>query len=300
MIKRGALLTLFLATIPAQATDYKHQVRQIFNTEPLNEKYISVYGKWAGVVTQKNDGLHMQFPDGLKKPESLGVLLKQFIHGDFEITLTYETKTTNPPKSGYGAGVVVYVMINDGKGTFAAISCRTLTSGKIEFNTSRGWFPNGKLSQKLEPTQAKSREGRMQLIREGTTVKYLVQEPGDKSFRLLRLEKDFGSAPVKLCKIAANRGFSNEPLYTIFRDVTIRADTLSPELMSVTKDQESEELAPLPDIETSVAHNERRSHVPFLLTICAIVIIVVVLLVGWLWVRRRQGEDEDEDEDDSD
>jgi hypothetical protein len=224
----------------------------------------------------------------------VGIQSKLHIHGDFEITLSYQLVAPERPSSGYGAGIMMWVMLDAKPGIFGAVARRSPPKGPEVFNSSFGSFPEGKIRQVLKPFPASAREGQLRLVREGTTLKYMVKEPQDADFRTFRVETDFSDAPVKHSKFGADRGLSSDPLDVVLREFTIRADELSHDLKRSSRPASGAPPAPTA-VTDSTTPPESRSYTA-LWVVCG-GMVLLVLGGAWFWLRRKAEEDDQDDEE---
>lgn len=151
-------------------------------------------------------------------------LLTQFrARGDFEISASYEIVEIDPPASGYGSGVSLFVMCGSREGATVA---RFSFPKKGEVIATDRMTPNGVKGDKhdVKTTTARSQSGKLQLVREGRTLKYLMAE-GDGDLQEVRRE-DFVKSDLATIRLAADTGLSTGKLVVRFKDLAVRAKAL--------------------------------------------------------------------------
>lgn len=166
-------------------------------------------------------------------------LLTQFrVRGDFEISASYEIVEIDPPTSGYGCGASLFVMCGSREGATVARFSLPKTGDVIA--TDR-MSPDGVKRDKhdVKTMTARSQSGKLRLVREGRTLKYLMAE-GDGDFQEVRRE-NFVKSDLTTIRLAADTGLSTGKLVVRFGDFSVRAKALP--LGPATEDEAQEYLA---------------------------------------------------------
>ena len=279
-------LLLFATLAPGQGST-GNQAHFDFRKGPFDETKLARIGPWKDTVKETPEGLHIVLPEGKKKENTVGVSTKLLIKGDFEITLAYKLVDTQP-KGGYGAGVMMWFMLdNSPTSSYAAMARRTKPGMGEVFSTDFGHYEKqedgkSKQVQSVKSFPAKAQEGQLRIKREGSKLTYLVADGGSNDFREIRAEESFAKDPIKHSKFAADTGLSENRLEVYIRSLTIR----TPEPL-VAKTPDGTPVADEPEGPTgSVA------------VVVGIVVVSLLVFGGVLfWLRRRPADDDDEEEE---
>src|SRR5207253_533469 len=126
-------------------------------------------------------GLRITPPAGKPNHARTGVRPFITLHGDFEVTASYEILQADTPTEGFGVGVSVYVQTDPETKTAASLARRVMTTGKTLFVADRmDVGAGGQHRMKYFPAAAAT--GRLRLKRVGPTVQFLVAEAGSENF----------------------------------------------------------------------------------------------------------------------
>jgi hypothetical protein len=197
---------------------------QDFRGAHFDDRAFRVVGRGDDTALVRSDqgGLRLLGPDQDGKPVGLVTLFG--VHGDFEITASFEAAPTPPPDAGYGAGPELLIKPVGGWETFASMaryrrahdSVYSLVHGTQVGEASRlvGEWPT---------TVATS--GRFRLVRKGDMLYYLVADGPSETFRE-EFRTKFGAQDLELVRIAATTGGSRRPVEAIWKDLSIRAEAL--------------------------------------------------------------------------
>lgn len=151
-------------------------------------------------------------------------LISQFhVRGDFEITLDYELAHVEPPAAGYGSGATLFVVTASGDG--AAVSrCDRPKEGSTYTSDRASHLGSGhdKHDAKSAPAHAKS--GKLRLVRQGTTLRYLTAD-GDGPLEELRRE-EFVDGDLTTVFLVADPGMATGALAVRFKEFSVTADEL--------------------------------------------------------------------------
>jgi hypothetical protein len=177
-------------------------------------------------VCPEAEGLRLRLPAGEQAWPPAGILPRFGLHGDFAITLSYEVLTLEPPKSGYGSGVVIWVLSGDERQGTAAIarSCR-VREGSVYVLDRALPQADGQLHHDEDFVPTASPFGKLRLQRTGDTLHYLAAEGKADEFRELRQEP-FGTADVTVVRLIADPGGSPTTLDVRIPDVRFRTEAL--------------------------------------------------------------------------
>jgi hypothetical protein len=176
-------------------------------------------------IRPEERGLRIALPAGEKAWPQTGIAPRFQVRGDFEITMTCEILTLEPPASGYGSGIMLWIQAADNQGTASIALRRRVKQG-------RGYGTNRTVPQadgpahndeQFFPTSAKS--GKLRLQRTGETLHYLIAEGAGEDFRELR-ETPFGTADLTTVRFVADPGGSRSKLDVLIQDVRFHTGEL--------------------------------------------------------------------------
>jgi beta-lactamase regulating signal transducer with metallopeptidase domain len=170
-------------------------------------------------------GLRITIPwhQGKEKP-TLGIAPTLKIHGDFQITATYELVAADTPEVFLPVGGQIYVMAE-----------KTLNGASI----LRGVMPEGKQvyclywalrdetgrKSRSEIALAETRRGRLRFVRTGESLLFLVAEDDDEEFKELKKVK-FGREPIGLFRAESITNGTPCTAETLWSDIDISAEKL--------------------------------------------------------------------------
>jgi hypothetical protein len=174
------------------------------------------------LVQPDKRGLRFTVPNGLG--EGPAVATKFGVHGDFEITATFEVLSRVRPDVGYGIGADMVIKPPGGWDKFASIS-RFIKPDDTVFSMvhKENVGDKEKWNAKVQPTQATS--GRLRLVRIGPTLHFQIAEGEDKTFREL-FASDFGADDLEVVRISATTGGSKKAVDLLWKDLSVRAESL--------------------------------------------------------------------------
>ena len=214
-------------------------------------------------------GLRITLP-GKEAPPPIGVASRLAVHGDFEITASYRLLKVDKPTNGYGAGVSLWIAMETPEADAATLARFIRPKGGDVFSMDHASNDSeGKRKHKelYVPTDAKT--GKLRLTRSGSTLVYLATQGNDAPFQELRRE-EFGAAPLKGVRIAADTGGAPVEVDVVLVDLEIRSSELS----------------------ASTASGRQTSGTGRLIWIVGLVIGATLGLGGLLYWRRRRGQAE--------
>jgi hypothetical protein len=188
---------------------------------------LHLYGRDAAKAARSESrGLRIYMPASRGKKAGLVGLSPVFsLSGDFEVTAAYEIIKAETPTTGQGAGVNLRLVVGSPMREATGLARYVRKNGKEVYLVTRnskeeGAEPNNKM--KAFPT--KSKTGKLQLKRTGSTVHYLVADGSSTAFSLLHQE-EFVSDKCVL-RLAATRGESETDLDVRLVDLRIIAEEL--------------------------------------------------------------------------
>jgi hypothetical protein len=246
-----------------------------------NNPGVSVFGPIGEeCVRFEPEGVRIGVPD-FDNDRGNGVLTDFGIKGDFEITVSYEilrepeVEQAGPRQTRISLGVDI-----DREGfNMATISRKVQGKRGREF---MGWVTlfnkeTGKNQAGVNPIPARTRVGRLRLVRTGDTLVFYGSETLDGNF-IHVWSQPIGGDDIRTIRLAAATGNPEVPLDVRVSDLHIRAEGFinEPAVASTPG------AGPEP---------EKKSRLVMWLVLGAV--LVLALLGGWLYVRRRgqRGED---------
>jgi hypothetical protein len=256
------VLTVLAASVGAEPLP--ELLRQDFRGGKITEPVLKRVGQTPERYMKGEAlGLRITLP-GKQALAPVGVSSRLAVHGDFEITLTYQILKADKPSTGYGAGVSLWVSSTEaGDATATLARFVRPKEGDVYSTDHASNGPDGKRKHRDRRFPSESSTGRLRLVRSGPTLLYLVANGNDSDFRELRKE-EFGSEPLKAVRVAAETGGAPVAVDVRLIDLEIRAKELS--------------ASPPP------AHTARRSD---WWVWCAALAAGAVLALGGLFYRRR-------------
>ncbi len=176
------------------------------------------------LMRPQRDGLVMNVPAGEKLP-AVGVRPAFSVKGDFEITASFTLPKPRFPKGGYGAGATLYLATHSDTSASASIGRLLRTDKKNVYSTNIASTVDEERQQQVKLFPAEERSGKLQLIRTGTTLKFLVADGTDGEFQEVR-ESEFVSDDVKLVRLGVQQSDAETPVEVVWHEINIRADEL--------------------------------------------------------------------------
>jgi hypothetical protein len=186
--------------------------------------------KW---IKSEREGLRITIPaDKATSTSAAGVATAFTIKGNFEITVGYQMLSAEPPPTGYGAGLEVYLMTDTRTKEAIAFDRRILPDGADVYaccrNTTdaqgqRQYAPQGDVP-------AKGKTGRIRVIRIGSKAVFAVEDEVSKGFRIVH-RVDLGTEELALLRFAGNPGRGMVTVDVRIHDLRIRCaepDALKP------------------------------------------------------------------------
>jgi serine/threonine protein kinase len=189
--------------------------------DPLQFRVYTPEGR-PEVIESDTTGLRLRVPEGFGKP--VGVATRFGVHGNFEITASFETFPCGAPESGHGLGPELLAKPAGDWRTFASMARYRRTRDSI-YAMSHFFLVGDEARHDGEfpPTNALS--GRFRLVRQGSILFYLVADGDSHNFREL-FRARFGSQDLELIRLAATPGESRNPVEVVWKDLTIKAQGL--------------------------------------------------------------------------
>lgn len=191
---------------------------------PLGHR--STYGLTLMRPEEKGLRIHIPYHQGENKPE-LGIAPAFEIHGDFEITATYEILAAEVPKKGAGLGPNLYILANKTLNGATFRRCVTPSGTQVYLVHWLVRDEKGNRPLRAKSFAAGATSGKMRLARTGDTLRYLVAEQQSDEFIELH-QAQFGKEPIGLLRVEAMTDGSPSTVLIRWKDLTIRAEELKP------------------------------------------------------------------------
>jgi hypothetical protein len=153
------------------------------------------------------------------------LISKATIHGDFEITGSFEILKADRPSDGYGVGVGLYAAIDADRNHAVSLARRVMPDGRTEFVSDRMTPTNKELAHDVKTLPSKKTAGKLRLQRVGSRIRFLVAEEGQSDFVLVD-EVEFSDEDIHLFKFEGNTGKGRSSLDYRLLDFTLRAETV--------------------------------------------------------------------------
>lgn len=169
-------------------------------------------------------GLRITVPDhqGEKKPY-LGVAPLVTIHGDFEITASYEILTLDRPQGHSYPGASLELRTEKMQKQAGLRRC-IMPDGVDAYRVR---ILAGAKAPEAQEFPAQGKTGKLRLVRTGEIVEYSVAEGQGNDFRILA-RGAFGASPIALLRLDVSTGGSRTTADVLWKDLKIRAVALKP------------------------------------------------------------------------
>ncbi len=174
------------------------------------------------LLQPRSGGLLFNLPAGCQL-SAVGVSPRFQIHGDFEITASYEVPGWKIPESGYGMGPSLYLKLHDEKESAVMIGRLLRPKNKHVFSATLSTTADSKRNYDVKLYDAQTNSGKLRLVRQGSLLKFFVSEGPGESFRELR-EVELGTADVDLIRMGVQQSDIKTPVQVLWKDLTLKAE----------------------------------------------------------------------------
>jgi len=177
-------------------------------------------------VLAKSDrrGLRTAIPSKTQS-RGVGVYTKFGIHGDFEVTATFEVLKCDRPDTDTSVGPELYIRTVDGWGDYVALARQVRKEGDPLLLAAWGQKVDGKIHYNGRSFPTSLKEGGFRIVRIGPTVHYFVAENRADWFHEVH-QQEVGTKDLDMVRIMAQVNGSSAGLDVIWKDLTIRAEQL--------------------------------------------------------------------------
>lgn len=217
-----SLSTTSLLTLNAEPYGREHYF-SFLGEQFDNESLVPLGRGTVRLLQPRPDGLLFNLPAGYKL-SAVGVSPRFQIHGDFEITASYEVPAWQDPESGYGLGPSIYLKMHDEKESAVMIGRLLRPKNKHVYSATLSTTEDSQRNYNVKMYDAKTDSGKLRLVREGSLLKFFVSAGGRESFRELR-EVELGTADVDLMRIGVQQSDSKTPVRVLWKDLTLKAES---------------------------------------------------------------------------
>ena len=154
----------------------------------------------ATVVKSDAQGLRITLPGGQGDTRPVKLEVKQGLRGDFDVVLGYELLAVGAPLPQYGAGVHIRASFDGPSSPYVIISRFRKRQGERLSAHKIIKRPDG-TDQYVENRDVKAAgsKGKLRLVRQGTTLQYLVAEEGKEFTPILSVE--IGAGDVQTLEV---------------------------------------------------------------------------------------------------
>jgi len=184
----------------------------------------------AKLVRPEPEGLLMEIPAG-GGVDQVGFAAKYVLHGDFEITASYELLDVAKPDAGYGVGPAIHIAASTKAENAATLSRIERPKEGSVYGAHVAWFAQSRTQAKRREHRVRlfdtsSESGRLRLARSGEMLQYLVADGESETFRQIH-QVAFTDANVDLVCAALNRNGARTPATIRWKDFDLRAERIS-------------------------------------------------------------------------
>jgi hypothetical protein len=206
------------------------EISQDFRGRPYDPELFRPTGPGASSAIQPDTrGLRITLsPEHGMKP-AVGIVLRTGFQGDFEITMEYEILKVEPPTGGSGAGVSLYLTMVSYTKDAATIWRAVDKNGGLFFMSHRATTPIGGKREHRggERIPASSSTGRLRLVRNGSTLTYLVADGASEEYTEI-YETELGEDDIDMVRFAADNGGSATLVDVVIPSIVIKSDDSGP------------------------------------------------------------------------
>lgn len=167
-------------------------------------------------------GVRITLSNGNGVPPPAGLKTNVTIHGDFEITGSYEILKADRPTNGYGVGVSLYAAIDPNTNDAVSLSRRLMPDGTTLFMSNRMTPEKDGLKHNYKAIPSRAAVGKLRLQRVGSKVRFLIADGGHENFVPVD-EVEFSTKDVCYVQLGGNTGGSPSGLDLRLLDFTLRA-----------------------------------------------------------------------------
>ena len=177
-------------------------------------------------IHREAEGLRITLPAGKGPDAGIGVALRLPVHGDCEITASFTILQTEPPKAGYGSGVVLQIIKESNLQEIASIT-RTCRPKEGEAFVANWMSKQGdKSAPKRKDFPSDVKHGQLRLVRQGEMLRFFIAEGEHGTFREI-YHASFGGEDLRTVRFVADTGKANNLLDVRLEGLSLRTGTPS-------------------------------------------------------------------------
>ena len=223
----GPCLFFFLQAAPPPSQPIANEFYCDFRgRQPLPSNF-TLLGPDAGeVIKHEEKGLRISLPAKRRSNSPVGVTTTFAVAGDFEITGTYELLSIDRPPGGNGVAVALNVTTDSDLTKFGKIS-RCLRAQEGDVYQTEFWIKGDPDSGQHLFIPTTARAGQLRLLRQGSTLLFLVADGPDNDFREIN-RREFTTEDVEIVRFVANNSGSPAGLDLRLIDLRVRFDHVAP------------------------------------------------------------------------
>ena len=198
--------------------------RQTFREGVPDPKVLDMVGLDGGCrVDQGPEGLAVRIPPGGSNGGPVGLTLRPWLRGDFEIIASYDLVKAGPPSNGYGAGIGLVVESNSADEQSLTIERIALPKEGEQFTSTHIFADTwGEKQYRPERSGASSKSGKLRLARVGAMVEASYADGGGE-FRPLR-KVELGTDDISLVRLACYTGSSDCEVVATVAELSVKAN----------------------------------------------------------------------------
>jgi len=218
------LCTMLSSISPLAAEADSRELYFSFLGEQFDNELLVPLGRGTVRLLQpRPDGLLFNLPTGYDL-KAVGISPRFQVHGDFEITASYEVPVWRDPETGYGMGPSLYLKMNDKKESAIMLGRLLRPQQKHVFSATLSATVDSKRNYDVKLYDAKTDSGKLKLTREGSLLKFFVSDGEGVPFRELR-EVELGTADVDLVRLGVQQSDIKTPVQILWREFTLKAES---------------------------------------------------------------------------
>lgn len=271
----AGLLTLAVVTLtPSQPAAGMEEHTFDFRQGKVDPLARHVGRELEKYVSPETEGLRINLPASDKRYPFVGVQPQVWVHGDFEITLTYQILQPGRPRSGDGSKVNLTVTLPD-NGDYVSIERFWSASyGDIVMVDHRYNNPPGPPQHDRWRTEASENTGKLRLKRTGKELSGLFAEGTSDNFTEVK-RLTWATTDVEKVRAGVNEGgSSSQPFDMRLQEIKFRSGMWTPEVSA----------APPSTPESSKEHGSSLT-----VELIGLGLALTVAVALGIWVYRRHG-----------
>lgn len=223
------LLPLFLVAVAGTAgrseTDAE-ELRHNFQNGWANQPLLMMTGPAAeGSLIADAKGLRIKLSESRPVLDPVGLRTRFGLRGDFDVVATCEILNADEPPKGFGAGARLFLRLDSATRDLVSLSrVRRSKEGDAFLAYHVHTAANGRQPQDFRILKAASPNGRLRVVRTGSTLSFQVADNQDEFQELHTV--DVGAGDVTEFSLTATTGGQPGGIDLRWHDLTVTADQL--------------------------------------------------------------------------